>query len=352
MVGHAANPHQNGVILYRCWRYYHLGSMDYLLAQLENGSRWMWLLEELDEAASSRKVYGGVPDRTKIVASKSTIVPVVQHYMSALEGKTYICCGNSGSGKTTAAMYLLHGDYDFRPQRGILVRAADQEDFATEFAKLLGAPDAAPIIHNLLVRALKPKEMRRTVHVSSMWALIDSFRSKLWRKKCFAMAFETELIQIAVGGLTGPPRTRENCTDLPLLIIDGLTKSEKNKSFVGRLYEQVTDENVSALIMVKDENWADELIKLNGGVKILPVDQVIDNPRGQRVDIAFTTKPQWKKLLWDLEGITAFASLEGITDVEMLADGMTPQQVLDLHRNVSGIKNKTPKWGQNAHAFL
>ena len=97
-----------------------------------------------------------------------------------------------------------------------------------------------------------------------------------------------------------------------------------NKSFVGRLYEQAHDENVSVLIMVKDEIWADELIKLNGGVKILPVDQVIDNPRKQRVDIPFTAKPQWKKLVWDLEDITACASLEGITDVK-LAEGMTPE---------------------------
>jgi hypothetical protein len=281
--------------------------MDYVLARLENGSRWMWLLEELDIAASSKKIYGRGPDRTKIVASKATIVPLVQHYMSALVGKTYICCGDSGSGKTTAAMYLLHGDYNRRPQRGILVQAADQEDFVTEFAKSLGAPDAAPVLHSLLVRALKPKEMRRTVSSSSMSTAFHSIRSTLswWRKKgCFFNdVVETELVEIAVGGLVDPPRKRENCTNLPLLIIDGLTKSEKNKSFFGRLYEEVRAENVSALIMVKDENWANELIQLNGGVKVLPVDQVINNPRERRVDIAFTAKPQCKKLVWDLEDI-------------------------------------------------
>ena len=108
----------------------------------------------------ARKVFGPLPGRTNVVASESTIVPLVEHYVTALPGKTYICCGDSGSGKTTAAMYLLHGDYNLRPRRGILIRAADSPDIATTFARSVHAPDAAPDIHALLVRALVPKELR------------------------------------------------------------------------------------------------------------------------------------------------------------------------------------------------
>jgi hypothetical protein len=143
------------------------------------------------------------------------------------------------------------------------------------------------------VRALKPKEKRRTV--ISMWAPFDSFRSKLCRmKECYySKVFETELLKIARGGLTEPTDTRENCADLPLLI-SGLTKSEMNKSFVGCLYEQAHDGNVSVVIMVKDEIWADELIKLNGGVKILPVDQVIDNLASKKWTFRLQPSPNGK----------------------------------------------------------
>ena len=97
-------------------------------------------------------MYGDVPTRTHFVGSQSTIAALVQHYVTALEGKTYICQGLSGCGKTTSALYLTHGDFNIRPRRAIMIRASDSKDLAASFSSSLGAPDAAPIISEIVWR--------------------------------------------------------------------------------------------------------------------------------------------------------------------------------------------------------
>ena len=134
--------------------------MDYTLSKMDCGSRWLWLLDELDSAADSRKVYGQVPARTEYVDSQSTIRALVQHYETALEGTMYICQGLSGSGKTASALYLMHGDFNTGPRRAIMIRANNSTDLATSYSRSLGVENAAPIIHELLVRALVPKDER------------------------------------------------------------------------------------------------------------------------------------------------------------------------------------------------
>jgi hypothetical protein len=57
---------------------------------------------------------------------------------------------------------------------------------------------------------------------------------------------------------------------LPLLVIDDLKRSPANSEFVGRLYKDVKNFGFSALILVKEKDWANELILLNGGTQILP----------------------------------------------------------------------------------
>ena len=47
--------------------------MDYALQRLENGSRWLWLLKRLDEAAASSEIFGQVPETSTVVASKASI---------------------------------------------------------------------------------------------------------------------------------------------------------------------------------------------------------------------------------------------------------------------------------------
>lgn len=307
--------------------------MDYVLAQMDRGSRWLWLLDELDSAADSRKVYGVIPNRTAVVGGESPVSALVQHYSTALAGKTYICQGCSGSGKTTSALYLIHGDVNIRPRRAIMIRTSDSEDFATSFSRTLGAADASPVIHRLLARALIPKEERGAPAKVGLIGFFDIAFAKLRKMKCLSGTFETELLRICGEPLRVSVDSRPNAMDLPILIIDGLVKSNENRDFVGALYEAVLESKITALILVKEESWANELIALNGGTQVLPVDQVINNPR-EDVTKPFKATPQWKGMGWRLRDIKAFADMEGIRDVA-LCEGTTPQQVLDTHQKAA-----------------
>lgn len=84
-------------------------------------------------------------------------------------------------------------------------------------------------------------------------------------------------------------------------------------------------------MLTKDVEWADEMININRGVKILPVDHVIDNPKGDSVE-PFTEKPQWTGMGWSIAHLHNFATLLGDPDVSSnLREGMTPEQVKHLH---------------------
>ena len=128
------------------------------------------------------------------------------------------------------------------------------------------------------------------------WNLLDNIFAKLWKIRCFSLSFEANLVTKAWGDLRGAGEHMcANLTKLPLLIIDGLAQSVENKTFIGSLCKHVRDANISAPIMVKEETWADELTNINSGIKILPVDQVINNPQGVHVEHPFTAELQWKK---------------------------------------------------------
>ena len=102
--------------------------------------------------------------------------------------------------------------------------------------------------------------------------------------------------------------------DLPLLIIDDLVESKENSDFVGALYEAVVESKITVLVFMQEKTWANQLIKLNDGTQILPVNQVIRNPR-QDVRRPFTYIPQWTGMLWRLQDIEVFAEMENINDV-------------------------------------
>jgi hypothetical protein len=89
---------------------------------------------------------------------------------------------------------------------------------------------------------------------------------------------------------------------------------------------------ISVLIFTKDEQWATAIMKdINGEVKILPVDGVINNPRGDSVD-SFVQDPQWTGMTWRLPDLRFFAETLGPPDISAeLRDGMTPDSVVDFH---------------------
>lgn len=141
------------------------------------------------------------------------------------------------------------------------------------------------------------------------------------------MSFETNPVQLSHGKpMKG--KSRFNCTSLPILIIDGLVKSEANKNFVNKLYNEAYQAKIMVLILVKDPSWGAELISMNGGTHILPVDGVVSNPRIS-LGKPFTDIPQWNMMKWTEEDLLNFANLVGIPAVHVV-EGMTPQQLLDL----------------------
>lgn len=313
--------------------------MDSVLANIENGSKWLWLLERLDAAADDRQIFGLVPGRTQVVASLASVDAFINLYRTALVGKTYICAGVSGSGKTTAAHYLLHGDYSLRPRRGMMIRSDSYPNFEQDFARYLDADGAAPLLYLILARALTPKDRReQAVPPRGVGPAIDLAKSIISSaiKSCGAMSFETDLVHMNHGRTTHI-KNRLNCTALPILIIDGLVKSETNKNFVNKLYNAAYPAGIMVLILVKDPDWGAELIGVNGGVHILPVDGVISNPR-LSVDLPFTDVPQWTMMRWSAEDLRKFADLVGIRDIQ-IRDGMTPQQLLDLHDDGARVRD-------------
>mmetsp|Transcript_11303 Transcript_11303/g.31186 ORF Transcript_11303/g.31186 Transcript_11303/m.31186 type:complete len:321 (+) Transcript_11303:99-1061(+) len=303
--------------------------MDYSLQRLENGSRWLWLLQRLDDAAASKEIFGKVPATSTVVASKASIEAFWKLYVTAISGKTYICCGISGSGKTTAAFYLLHGDTSQRPERAIMIRESDSTNVPLTFCqKHFGAPDAAPVLHSLLIQALIPPDQRRLVKPRNLKETIELAKAFL-AKSCSAHSFETNLVQIRNAEEMGSSKVRPNCSKLPLLVIDGLAPTEANRNFVSSLYEVAVDALVTIFVIVKDDEFANELCRINGGRHVLPADPLINNPRGENVGQLFTEVPQWNRMAWRLVDLQNFANWASIGNVA-LAEGMTPGEVLDL----------------------
>jgi hypothetical protein len=115
---------------------------DYLASSSVDAVRWYWLVDKLHEAAERRECLYISPDRTSIVVSDS-VKAFVNHYITAYNGATYIVYGKRGSGKTMAALHLIHGEYVDRPKRAIMINAGGDPNFVESFAKQQNAPDAA-----------------------------------------------------------------------------------------------------------------------------------------------------------------------------------------------------------------
>jgi hypothetical protein len=122
-------------------------------------------------------------------------------------------------------------------------------------------------------------------------------------------------------------------TDLPLLIIDDYPESEANATFLSGLYTQAWATQIPVLILTKDSEWANKMITINGGVKILPMDKVIRNPRGDRVTPFAVVPDQTGRMAWTLvEDLRKFAATLGDPDISAdLVEGMTPTEAMRLH---------------------
>ena len=308
--------------------------MDYLASSSVQAAKWYGLVDKLSESAKKRALLNVDIDRTTLVAS-DTVNIFVNHYALAIPGKTYVCYGVSGCGKTVAAVHLLHGEHTNGPKRAIMINAGGSEDFATDFSSQQSVPAAAPLLVNILCASLvfqEKKDSSKAV-ASKIWEMFGHFRRLT--ESCIAPVAEEPTIRLHnTNQLMQVTRGRHVDTraNLPLLIIDDLPASRANRGFVSSLYTRAHAMKISVLILTKDEEWATTMKNINGGVKILPVDGAIGNPRGDNVDSAFVEDPQWTGLTWRLPDLQIFANTLGPPGISAkLRDGMTPEAVVDLH---------------------
>jgi hypothetical protein len=135
----------------------------------------------------------------------------------------------------------------------------------------------------------------------------------------------------------GAGRPKVTPTGLPLLIIDDFPESIANRAFLSRLYINAHAERITVLVLTKDAGWGTRMVKINGGVKILPVDEVIRNPRRGSVE-PFEKEPDWTGMGWSLEDLQKFAASLGEPHIsEELRESMAPEAVQDLHAERSLI---------------
>ena len=307
--------------------------MDYLASTGANLTSWYWLIDKLSEAAERNEALDVQPSRTVIVASNS-VIAFVNRYIQANPGTTYICYGRSGTGKTMAALHLIHGEHDNRPRRAIMVNAGGDNDFPEYFARMQNAPEAAPFLANILCAALvfdeKKKESADGIGVYA-WTLFTKIRRLI--KDCHERTIDQPSIALQQSDLLeiGVVRARQTRTDLPLLIIDDFAESSPNRNFLSSLYIQASALEITVLVLTKDADWGTRMVEINGGVKILPMDEVIRNPRGDSVE-PFEEEPDWTGMGWNLRDLQNFAATLGHPDIsEELHEGMTPQAVQELH---------------------
>ena len=190
-----------------------------------------------------------------------------------------------------------------------MVNAEGSKDFAKDFSMQQNAANAAPHLVNILC-ASKFQEKKDAAKdfgtkVYKVWSgfcrLGEGCFAPMVDEPSICLQDSRRLIQISRG------REISSRFDLPTLIIDDLPESEANDRFVNRLYTRAYAEKISVLILTKDDQWATKMIKdINGGVKILPVDGEIENPRGNSVE-PFTEVPRWTGMGWNLADLQLFA---------------------------------------------
>jgi hypothetical protein len=209
--------------------------------------------------------------------------PVISPLMEALlgvyekpAGMVYVMHAKPGLGKTFAARALLENFYVFSDQnlKGFMVTGTDlDEDYFSSLASLLGAQNVQGWMHGLLLALDAPKDEQPNI------LILDGFNS---------------------GG-----------------------ENNININFVKKLYGEINiDKNLFVVVVTQDESVADELCRLNGGVRIAPLPNTFTGP---------ATSPKWLGMEWSRELLIEltkwhFPECEE-EKMKFIKDGMSPGEV-------------------------
>jgi len=160
-----------------------------------------------------------------------------------------------------AAVHLLQGQYVDRPKRALMINASGSEDFAKTFAQERSAADAAPHMVNILCSALTFNK-KKASSTAPIWGFFKMSFGRV--ENCLAPRLAPIEVTIRQGDNLdiGAGRPQTSCSELPLLIIDDLAESAKNREFVNKLYTRASGLGISVLILTKDAGWATKMVSI------------------------------------------------------------------------------------------
>eukprot|EP00978_Attheya_sp_CCMP212_P007522 scaffold17426_cov58-Attheya_sp.AAC.2 len=211
----------------------------------------------------------------------------------------------SGSGKTVAAEFLMFGDHIWRPERAILIQCTGMTDFAgAQFTESFGTQqEAVQTMATLLVEALLPAKDKVTVVLDLMQNILN-FMQKLKDMHCVnpsylkTWAAEDEWIKRWLA--------RRSLIEQKIMSIYHFSK-DANITFVDKLYSAAHDKGVKVFIFMKNNEWAANMIKINRGEKIVPLEENVDNS-WDGIE-TFVEAPKWNCLNWTNESLVEVGRL-------------------------------------------
>jgi len=194
---------------------------------------------------------------------------MVAAYSIASTGRIVVMCSPADNGKSTAAEFFIHGNHPFRPERSLMVSAAGMDDFALQLSELLGVKSASLEMDELLCMALAQKSQDSSAAADLVLEAGDVVDSSL----CFTPSSRHALPhEIDMHGRERCPPPAVDIGKMPVLIIDNFDEAtEKNKTFVKKLFQLASTYKVFVFILTTKRDWATTLVDLNGGAKIKPL---------------------------------------------------------------------------------
>jgi hypothetical protein len=210
-----------------------------------------------------------------------------------------------------------------------MVSASGRDDFALQLSELLGVKSASLLMDDLLCMALAQKSQDSSAATDLVLKAGDVVDSSL----CFTPSSRHALTHaIEMYGRESIPPPAVDIGKMPVLIIDNYNEAtEKNKTFVKKLFQLASAYKVFVFILTTNRDWATTLV---GGAKIKPLHGNVNNAD---YDLAgnFTGVPDWNSLPWSVETlrelILPMCQKHGKDPTEVVPDGaiMTPVIALD-----------------------
>jgi hypothetical protein len=107
---------------------------------------------------------------------------------------------------------------------------------------------------------------------------------------------------------------------------------------VDKLYTAAYNRGVKVFIFTKNNEWAATMIDINGGSKIIPLKENVDNP-WDGIE-PFEQAPEWNRLNWTKESLKEFARLGNQVDNSIDLDSiinntMTPMRARKYAEDVT-----------------